>query len=81
MGKDQILSFLKKPGMRTKAVGEGQPNFSRDRLIVSPGKVQFMLEPDRKHPDGTPYNPYSVEVFFSGCKIEVIKLVERVVWL
>jgi hypothetical protein len=81
VGKDQIQDFLKKPGMRTKAAGPNLPNFTRDRLVASPTKVAFMLEPDRKHPDGTPYNPYSVEVFFNGCKIELIKLVERVTWL
>jgi hypothetical protein len=81
VGKDQIVELLKKAGMRTQAVSPDLPNYTRDRLVSSPTKVSFMLEPDRKHPDGRPYNPFSVEVFFSGCQIELIKVVERVTWL
>ncbi len=81
VGKDQIVDLLKKAGMRTQAVSPDLPNYTRDRLVSSPTKVSFMLEPDRKHADGRPYNPFSVEVFFSGCKIELIKVVERVTWL
>jgi hypothetical protein len=81
VGKDQIVELLNKAGLRTQAVSPDLPNYTRDRLVSSPTKVSFMLEPDRKHPDGRPYNPFSVEVFFSGCQIELIKVVERVTWL
>jgi hypothetical protein len=81
VGKDQIVELLKKAGLRTQATGPDLPNYTRDRLVISPTKVSFMLEPDRVHPDGRPYNPFSVEVFFSGCQIELIKVVDRVTWL
>ena len=81
VGKDDIREFLSHPGLRMKASQEGLPNYTRQEVQVTDGKVQFKLVPDRPHPDGRPYNPYAVEVVFSGCKIEMLKVVERVSWL
>jgi hypothetical protein len=50
-------------------------------LQISEGKMTFKLMPDRVHPNGRLYNHYLVEAFFSGCKIELLKVVERVTWL
>lgn len=43
--------------------------------------VQFMLEPDRKRPNGRLYNPFSAEVVLDGCRIKALTVIERVTWL
>jgi hypothetical protein len=51
-------------------------------VVVTAGKeVRLRLNADRKHANGRLYNPYKVEAFLSGCKIEILKVVELVTWL
>ena len=57
------------------------PIFHETRLSVNGNTVQFMLEPDRKRPNGRLYNPYSVEVVLEGCRIKTLTVIERVTWL
>jgi hypothetical protein len=82
VGKNQILAFLGKPGLKRTSSGQNLPNFTMQEIQIAPSKMTFKLMADRLHPNSTrPYNHYLVEVFFSGCKIEVLKVVERVIWL
>jgi hypothetical protein len=81
VGKDQIQDYLGKPGLKSTASGANLPNYSRTEVTQSGNKLSFKLNADRAHPDGRPYNSFVVELVFSGCKIEIIKLVERVAWL
>lgn len=57
------------------------PIYHETRLNVSGSDVQFMLEPDRKRPNGRAYNPFSIEVVLEGCKIKTLTVIERVTWL
>ncbi len=57
------------------------PVYHETKLSVSGNTVQFMLEPDRKRPNGRLYNPFSVEVVLDGCRIRTLTVIERVTWL
>jgi hypothetical protein len=81
VGKNQIQEFLGRPGLKRTADQPDQPNFSIQEVQLSAGKMSFKLVPDRLDPENRPYNPYKVEVFFSGCQIEILKVVERITWL
>jgi hypothetical protein len=81
VGPENVKEFLGQAGLRTQALGPDLPNFTQEELQVTGSKVTFKLMPDRIRPNGRPYNHYVVELVFSGCKIEIIKLVERVTWL
>ncbi len=81
IGKDQVAKHLKDPGLDRLASTTGYPNFKEENEQVTGNSVHFDLMPDRNRPNGRPYNHYSVELVFTGCKIEIIKVVERVTWL
>lgn len=81
IGKDQIQPFLANPGLHLKAVGADAPNFSMDHLVQAGNQIVFNLTPDRTHTNGRPYDPYVVTMVFSGCRIEIIKLIERITWV
>ena len=81
IGKDQIVPFLTNPGLHLKARGPDLPNFSMDHIIKAGNQIVFNLTPDRTHANGRPYDPYVVTMVFSGCRIEIIKLIERVTWV
>jgi hypothetical protein len=57
------------------------PIFHETKLSVNGATVRFMLEPDRKRPNGRLYNPYSVEVVLEGCRIKTLTVIELVTWL
>jgi len=81
VGKDQIRAVLGNPGLRRNSDQPNSPIYHETGLQVSGNKVTFGLEPDRAHPDGRPYNPYTVEIVFEGCKIKSLTVIERVMWL
>jgi hypothetical protein len=81
VGKDQILDHLSTEGLTRTARNAERPNFEVDELQVEGQTVAFILWPDRARPDGRPFNHYVVKLVFSGCQIELIKVVERVTWL
>jgi hypothetical protein len=83
-GKKALLSFLSEArGLRHRlpdSPADG-PVYHETRLTVSGSDVQFMLEPDRKRPNGRAYNPFSIEVVLDGCRIKTLTVIERVTWL
>jgi hypothetical protein len=80
-GKGQIRSALGNPGLqRTSSQPEG-PIYHESKIHVSGDQVTFMLEPDRRRPNGKPYNPYRVEVGLIGCKIKSLTVIDLVTWL
>ncbi len=81
VGKEQIRAVLGAPGLRHISSQSDGPIFHETGLQVSGNKVTFALEPDRAHPNGRPYNPYTVEIVFEGCKIKSLTVIERVMWL
>lgn len=81
VGKDQISAVLGLPGLRRAQISPDLPNYTMAEMQAAGNVITFVLNPDRKHPDGRPYNPYRVEILLKGCKIEIIKVVERVTWL
>jgi hypothetical protein len=81
VGKEQIRAVLGNPGLRRVSGQPNSPIFHETDLQVSGNKVTFALEPDRVHPNGRPYNPYTVTVVFEGCKIKSLTVIERVMWL
>jgi hypothetical protein len=81
VGQEQVKDFIAKPGLKRTADQPDLPNYTMQEVQLSDNKVSFKLVPDRLHPDKRPYNPFAVEVFFLGCRIEILKVVERVTWL
>jgi len=81
VGKDQIVAHLNDPGLHLKARGPNLPNFKMDHIRQAGNQIIFNLTPDRTHADGRPYDPYVVEMVFLGCRIEIIKIVERITWV
>ena len=82
VGKEQIRAVLGNSGLRHISSQPNGPIFHETDLQVSGNKVTFALEPDRVHPNGgRPYNPYTVEIVFEGCKIKSLTVIERVMWL
>jgi hypothetical protein len=81
IGKNQVLEWLGEPGMRRAAVNPERPNFQEANRRSLGNTLSFELMPDRLRENGRPFNHYSVKLVFKGCKIEIIKLVERVTWL
>jgi hypothetical protein len=81
VGKEQIRAVLGNPGLRRISDQPDRPIFHETDLQVSGNKVTFALQPDRVHPNGRPYNPYTVEIVFEGCKIKSLTVIERVMWL
>jgi hypothetical protein len=83
-GREQIGAYL--------AIGRGVarrlpgsppdgPVYHETRISVVEGTVRFMLEPDRKRPNGRLYNPFSIEAVLDGCRIRSLTVVEQVTWL
>ena len=81
VGKEQIRAVLGNPGLRRISDQPDHPIFHEADVQVSGNKVTFALQPDRAHPNGRPYNPYTVEIVFEGCKIKSLTVIERVMWL
>jgi hypothetical protein len=83
-GKTGIRKFLAEGRGLSLHLPDSAPDgpvFHGTRLSVSGNTVKFMLEPDRKRPNGRPYNPYSVEAVLDGCRIKSLTVIERVTWL
>ena len=83
-GKKQIGAYLKDArGLRHRLPDSPPdgPIYHETRLSASGSAVQFMLEPDRKRPNGREYNPFTIEVTFDGCRIKSLTVIERVTWL
>jgi hypothetical protein len=81
IGKEQIKDALDDPGLHRVARGPDLPNFTQDTISQNGSQLIFHLTPDRTHPDGRPYDPYVVEMIFSGCRIDILKITERVTWV
>jgi hypothetical protein len=80
-GKKQIRSALGGPGLRRSSDKPDGPIYHETRVKVTGDQLTFMLEPDRRRPNGRPYNPYRVEVVFVGCKIKSLTVIDSVTWL
>lgn len=81
VGKGQIRERLGDDGLRIAVNHPERPNFSIQDRQAEGNTLRFELLPDRLRPDGRPFNHFAVEMVFKGCKIDIIKLVERVTWL
>jgi hypothetical protein len=81
IGKAQLGENFDHPGLHQKSTGPDSPNFKPDHVVQNGNQLFFNLTPDRTHADGRPYNPYVVEIIFSGCRMDMIKIVERVTWV
>lgn len=83
-GRDRIASYIRMArGLRSRLPDSAPdgPIFHETRLRVTGTTVTFMLEPDRKRPNGRQYNPFSVEAVIEGCRIIRLTVIERVTWL
>jgi hypothetical protein len=81
VGKDAIAAALANPGLRHSSGKEGDPVFHEESIKLSGDTITFYLRPDRKHPDGRPYNPFQITVVFHACQIRSLTVVERVTWV
>ncbi len=80
-GKAQIRPALGNPGLQRSSGQPESPIYHETKITVSDNRVTFMLEPDRRRPNGKPYNPFRVEVSFIGCKIKSLTVIDLVTWL
>ncbi len=81
IGQEQIRTVLGKRGLRRISGQPDAPIFHETGAKISGNQVTFMLQPDRLSPDGRPYNPYRVQVFFDGCKIKSLTVIEFISWV
>ncbi len=75
-GQEQIRAVLGNRGLRRTSGQPNTPIFHETEAKISGSQVTFMLRPDRRSPDGRPYNPYKVEAIFQGCQIKSLTLIE-----
>ena len=83
-GKKELRSWLPKARGLRRRLPESLPDgpiFHETRIKVNGADVQFMLEPDRKRPNGKLYNPFSIEAVLDGCRIKSLTVIEQVTWL
>ncbi|MGA2377959.1 MAG: hypothetical protein ABSG85_01485 [Spirochaetia bacterium] len=80
VGRQKIVPFLGDRGLRRIPGARGGPAYRETEEVVGPDRVTFMLRPDRRSPDGRPYNPYRVEAVFDGCAIVQLTVVELISW-
>lgn len=80
-GKAQIRPALGNPGLQHTTGQPDSPIYHETKVKVSGDQVTFVLEPDRRRPNGKPYNPYKVEALFAGCKIKSLTVIDLVTWL
>ena len=83
-GKKQIAGFLREARGLRRRLPDSPPDgpvYHETRISVSGSTVSFMLEPDRKRPNGRLYNPFSIEATLDGCRIVSLTVIERVTWL
>jgi hypothetical protein len=80
-GIEQLRTALSNPGLRRNSGQPDSPIYHEDKIKVAGNKVTLMLIPDRTHPDGKLYNPFTIVVVFDGCKIKSMNVVEQVTWL
>jgi hypothetical protein len=80
-GLEQLRTAFTNPGLRLNSGQPDSPIYHEDKYKAAGNKVTLMLIPDRVHPDGRPYNPYTITVIFDGCKIKSMTVVEQVTWL
>jgi len=83
-GRAQIQPYLPDAhGLSRRLPGSPAdgPIYHETKVKVAGDTVRFMLEPDRKRPNGRLYNPFSVEVQLEGCRIRSLTVIEHVTWL
>ena len=83
-GKQQIRGFLPEGrGLRWRLPGAGTdgPVYRQAKVSVTGNTVRFVLEPDRRRPDGREYNYFSVEAVLAGCLIRSLTVIEQITWL
>lgn len=80
-GKAQIGPALGDLGLRRISERPDGPIYHETRVQVAGDHVTFVLEPDRKRPNGKPYNPFRVDAVFTGCKIKSLTVIDLVTWL
>jgi hypothetical protein len=81
IGKEQMRDALHDPGLILSSSDPDQPVFKIEHVVQTGKQLMFNLTPDRTHADGRPYDPYVVELIFSGCRIDIIKITERITWV
>ncbi len=83
-GKAALLRFLGEArGLRHRLPGSSAdgPVYHETRIRVDGADVKFMLEPDRKRPDGRLYPPFSIDAVVDGCRIRSLTVIENITWL
>ena len=80
-GKMQIRPALGDLGLRRTSGQPDGPIYHETKVQVAGDHVTFILEPDRRRPNGKPYNPFKVEAVFADCKIKSLTVIDLVTWL
>jgi hypothetical protein len=80
-GRAKVRPYLELAGFKRISGRSDGMLYKETEMKTSPGAVAFMLRPDKLRPDGRQYNPYQVEMRFSGCRISSITVIERITWL
>lgn len=93
-GHQMVLRHLKGKAALRKFLGQGRglrrrlpdsppdgPVYDENRISVSGNEVKFVLEPDRKRPNGGLYDYFSVDAMLEGCRIKSLTVIEQITWL
>jgi len=83
-GRISVRRFLSQGRGLRRTLPDSPPDgpvYHENRINVSGNEVKFMLEPDRKRPNGGLYNYFSVDAVLDGCRIKSLTVVEQITWL
>ena len=81
VGREGLRPWLGGRGLCRNFYGPDGPFYRLGDVTVSGPTVSFELHPDRKAPDGRPYNIYRGEFTVREGKISAITMVEVIGWL
>jgi hypothetical protein len=83
-GRKALRAFLSQGRGLSRRLPDSPPDgpvYHENRITVSGNEVKFMLEPDRKRPNGALYNYFSVDAVLDGCRIKSLTVIEQITWL
>ena len=83
-GKSALRRYLSQGRGLSRRLPDSPPDgpvYHENRITVSGNEVKFMLEPDRRRPNGGLYNYFSVDAVLDGCRIKSLTVIEQITWL
>ncbi len=81
LGEDQIRPVLGTRGLRLRTDTPDGPIYKIVEPWLDGPKVLFRLRPDRRSPDGRPYDPFTVRAEVEDSKIKTLAIAEFLAYL